>query len=667
MNPLKIPDFNIDPHSIVTNLTNLLTNNRQQIKNLLIQQRPTWENLIAPLDDLNDALNQFWAPINHLNSVTNEPSLREAYNLCLPLLSDYFTELGQNKALFFAYQKIKNSTAFTKLDNAQRMVIQYALRDFHLSGIDLKTTQQQHYKLLAAKLASLSTKFSENILDTTNAWQKQIQDVTILTGLTKQRCHTAQQAAAEKQLAGWLLTLDYPCYHDVMTFADSATLREEFYHAFSTRASNQGPHDPQYDNSVVMHEILTLRDAMAKLLGFKHYAELSLQPKMAQSPRQVFNFLNNLLLKIKPHAIQALQNLQQFAAKKLHPWDIAYYSEKLRQEKYAVSAEKIRGYFPVTAVIQGLLTIINKLYNITLKPIDVNTWHADVLFYQLTDENDQLLGGIYFDLFARKNKQGGAWMDELVCHRKLTNGKQQLPIALLTCNFAAATNDRPALLTHEDIITLFHEVGHCLQHLLTKVDYLDISGINNVPWDAVEFPSQFFEAWCWTPESLRLLSCHYQTGKILPNELIDQLIAAKNFQASLTLLRQLEFALFDMHLHSDKIDGPDYIQNTFNQIHAAVAILPVPQYYCFAQSFSHVFSGGYAAGYYSYLWAEVLARDAFSIFKEQGILNPLLGEKFAQTILAAGGSIAPEKLFIQFMGRKPNSNALLEYYDLNDQ
>jgi len=665
MNHLKLPSFAIDTNNIVSDLTNLLQDNRQQIEALLKNESPNWQNLIAPLDDLSDVLNQFWAPINHLNSVSNNPKLRKAYNACLPLLSDYFADLGQNKTLFNAYQYIKNSPDFNELDIAQQTVIDYGLRDFRLSGIDLSLEEQQQYKTLSAKLSALSTKFSENILDTTKAWQKHITDIKLLAGLTEQRLHAAQEAAAAQGLSGWLLTLDYPCYHDVITFADSATLREEFYYAFNTRGSAQGPHDIQYDNSKLIDEILLLRDTMAKLLGFENYAELSLQPKMASSPQQVLQFLNDLVIKIKPAATHTLQELQASASQPLDPWDIAYYSEKLRQEKYAINTEAIRAYFPAETVVQGLLTIVNKLYGITLKHIDAETWHQDVIFYQLYDEQQQLIGGIYLDLYARKDKRGGAWMDELVCRRKLKNGDIQLPIALLNCNFAAATNNKPALLTHDDVITVFHEFGHCLQHLLTKIDYLEVSGINNVAWDAVEFPSQFFEAWCWMRESLNLLSRHYQTGKSLPTVLIDKLITAKNFQAALFLLRQLEFSLFDMHLHADYRNEQHYLQNTLEKIHQEVSIIPIPDYYRFAHSFSHIFAGGYAAGYYSYLWAEVLARDAFSSFKTQGIFNRMLGEKFSHTVLAAGSSQPPEILFEHFMGRPAKDDALLDYYGLN--
>ena len=668
MKKLILPNFNLNYKSLATDLENLLDENRKKITKLSTITEPTWKNFIMPMEELSDTVNRFWAPISHLNSVINNSELRTAYNACLPLLSDYSTETGQNKSLFLAYQKIKDNSDFRNFNYAQQATINYALRDFYLSGIRLNDKQQQHYKLLNTELNTLNAKFSENILDASKQWQKHIEDEKKLSGLPKQRLQITAEAAAKQKLSGWLLTLDYPCYHDVITFADNETLREEFYHAFNTRASDQGPHDASYDNSNIMQQILAHRNEISHLLEFENYAELSLQPKMANSPQQVIKFLENIVEKVKPKAKLALENLQHFAKKSkqhLYPWDIAYYSEKLRQQNYNVSAEEIRAYFPVKHVIQGLFTIVDKLYGIQLRNVNCEVWHTDVTFYELYDENNELIGGVYFDLYARTNKRSGAWMDELVCRRKLANGDIQLPIALLNCNFATATCTESALLTHEDVITLFHEFGHCLQHLLTQIDYLDVSGINNVPWDAVEFPSQFFEAWCWDKESLYMLSSHYQTKEPLPDKLITKLIAAKNFQAALLLIRQLEFALFDIYLHTDYKKQTSYIQNTLNTIRQQVAVIPAPDYNRFAHSFSHIFAGGYAAGYYSYLWAEVLARDAFSIFKKQGIFNRQLGEKFKHIILAQGGAQPPEQLFVQFMHRLPDNNALLTYYGLH--
>ncbi len=668
MKKLNSPSFKLDYKNLATDLQKILNENREKIVSLNDIDKPTWQNFIMPMEDLSDTVNQFWAPISHLNAVTNNPELRAAYNDCLPLLSDYSTELGQNKNLFLAYKKINDSQQFNDLDYAQQATINYALRDFHLSGVTLNDKQQQRYKQLNTELSTLSTKFSENILDASKQWQKHIENKNQLSGLPKQRLQLAAETAATKGLSGWLLTLDYPCYHDVMTFADAENLREEFYHAFNTRASDQGKHNADYDNSIIMQKILAHRNEIAHLLGFKHYAELSLEPKMANSPQQVLEFLTKLVDKVKPQAKLALENLQHFigrSSQQLYPWNIAYYSEKLREKNYAINTEELRAYFPAEHVIQGLFTIVDKLYGIKLKKVEREKWHADVSFYELYSENNELIGGLYFDLYTRPDKRSGAWMDELVCRRKLANSDMQLPIALLNCNFAAATNTEPALLTHEDVITLFHEFGHCLQHLLTKIDYLDVSGINNVPWDAVEFPSQFFEAWCWEKESLALISCHYQTKKPLPDNLIAKLIAAKNFQSALFLIRQLEFAVFDMRLHIDYEIEPSYVQHMLEKVRQQIAVIPIPNYNRFAHSFSHIFAGGYAAGYYSYLWAEVLARDAFSTFKSHGIFNRQLGERFKQIILAEGGAQNPEELFTNFMHRSPNNDALLQYYGLH--
>lgn len=670
MSELMLPRFTVDPAMIVSDLTSLLTHNREAINRLSQQEDPSWQTLVAPLDDLEDTLNQFWSPISHLHAVMDNPKLRGAYTACLPLLSDYAADIGQHKGLFLAYKKIKNSSEFKKLDHAKQATILYALRDFRLSGVTLTNEKQQRYKALGSTLSSLTTTFSNNVLDVTQKWQHSITDETELAGLPEQRKAAAKGAAAQKTQSGWLLTLDYPCYHDVMTYANSRALRETFYHAFNTRASDQGPHNNEHDNSAVMQRILASRHELAGLLGFSEYADLSLEPKMAVSSQQVVTFLNNILTEIKPKAIAELAALKAFAQKDnidLQPWDVAYYSEKLRQANYAVNAEEIRAYFPVDTVLQGLFNIISNLYGIVLKPFTTETWHCDVRCYQLYNEKGALIGAIYLDLYARENKRGGAWMDELVCRREKLNGDIQLPVALLTCNFAPGTETQSALLTHQDVITLFHEMGHCLQHLLTQVDVLDVSGINNVPWDAVEFPSQFFEAWCWQSESLQLLSSHHETGEPLPNTLIEKLIAAKNFQAALFLIRQIEFALFDMHLHTHYVDDTDYIETTIKQVREAVAVMSVPEYHRFAHSFSHIFAGGYAAGYYSYLWAEVLARDAFSLFKVGGIFNRALGEKFKSTVLAEGGSQSPERLFEQLMGRKPDNAALLAYYGLSPE
>ena len=659
-------NFKLDLDTFTNEFKELLASQRRQIEQLAATKAPRWDNFMVPMEALSDALNQCWTPLSHLNSVANSPEIRKVYNACLPLLSDYYTDLGQNHALFAAYQALHDHDDFNQLNTIQQRVIELALRDFRLSGIDLNNADQQRYKKIAARLSELTTQFENNIIDATQAWQYHIADVSLLDGVPEQRLQAMQSAAKAKELDGYLATLDYPCYHDLVTYADNAELRETLYHAFCTRASDQGPNAGQFDNSQLMHEILSLRQEMAALLGFDHYADLSLMPKMATSVAEAQHFLLELAQKVKPSAQQDLAELQQFAGTtSLQPWDIAYYSEKMRQAHYDLSQTEVKKYFPAEQVVAGLFTIIDKLFAVQFKTQPLaNLWHNDIQFYQLLDNNKQCIGGIYFDLFARDNKRQGAWMDDAICRRQLPNGDLQLPIAFLNCNFAPATKGTPALLTHDDVETLFHEMGHCLQHLLTQINYLDVSGINNVAWDAVEFPSQFLESWAWQPESLTMISRHYQTGAALPDSLIEKMIAAKNFQAGLFLIRQCECALFDMSLHSQAATDEHDVQTTLQAIRNELAVITPPAYNRFAHSFSHIFAGGYAAGYYSYLWAEVLARDAFSIFIRDGIFDPVAGERFKNTVLGLGGSEEPGVVFEKFMGRQPDSDALLAAYGL---
>ncbi len=663
--------FTIEPNTIEATLTDKLAQHKQQIEALTQQATISWDNLIAPMDDLADELNQFWSPISHLNSVCNNEPLREAYHACLPKLSIYSTELGQNQKLYQAYVKLSEASTFHQLSPAKQKVINNALRDFRLSGIHLSEAAQQTYKDISTKLSALTSKFEENILDATKAWSKLITDETELVGVPEERLVACQEAAERRGQQGWLLTLDYPCYHDIMTYAQHRALREEMYAAYATRASDQGPQAGQFDNSALMQEILQLRAQKAKLLGYKTYAELSLVPKMVSQPETVLQFLRDLVEHAKPLAQRDLAELMAFAKTKtgdpdfvLQSWDVAYYSEQLREQNYAISEETIRPYFPAVKVLDGMFTVLQRLYGISFKAKTVPAWHPDVRFYEIYDADKKLLGGVYCDLYARENKRGGAWMDEAIVRRRVGENIQ-LPIAYLTCNFSAPSGDKPALLTHNEVETLFHEMGHCLQHLLTQIEDMGVSGINGVPWDAVEFPSQFFEAWCWQPEGLQLISRHYETQAPLPDDLIAKLIAAKNFQAGLFLIRQLEFALFDMTLYSQaQTDQPIKILEILQEIRREVAVMFPPSYHRFPHSFSHIFAGGYAAGYYSYLWAEVLARDAFLAFLAQGIFNRELGEKFKATVLAQGGSVEPAVLFQDFMGRPPRSAALLEYYGL---
>jgi oligopeptidase A len=662
---INLPNFTaIDPEQIEQQLDALLQQNREAVTQLLQQQDFTWENLITPLENLDDCLNQFWSPVSHLNSVMNSSELRIAYNACIPKLSDYATEIGQNHDLFLAYQHIKQ-TQYANLDVAQQKVIDNALRDFKLSGVALTGVAKKQYQTLQLQLSNLTTKFEENVLDATNRWTYHTEDQAELAGLPDYALASAKQQAEQHQLNGWVLTLQIPCYLAVMTYADNRDLRERMYHAYLTRASELSTH-PEYDNTEVMYNILSTRLALAKLLGYQTYAELSLATKMAQQPQEVFEFLTELNSKVKPQSEQEFAELTKFARNKLNideldNWDIAYTSEKLKQQRFHFSQNQVRDYFPQQHVLNALFHFIQLLYGMQVTAVtDADKWHDDVQVYQITDEQQQTRGYLYMDLYARTHKRNGAWMDDCVVRRKLANGTIQLPVAFLTCNFNKPAANQPALLTHDDVITLFHEMGHSLHHLLTEMNYSDISGINGVPWDAVELPSQFFENWCWHPESLQQLAQHYKTGAALPDELLQQMLNAKNFQSAMMLARQLEFALFDFTLHQEfNPEQKNQIATIFHEIHNQVAVVPAVDYNRFAHSFSHIFAGGYAAGYYSYLWAEVLASDAFGAFLETGIFNKSTGRKFLSSVLANGGSREPLALFTEFRGRAPNNSTLL--------
>jgi oligopeptidase A len=694
---ILLPKFDRPLSTIIPKLEDILKSNLQKIEQLTAQKVFTWQNLVMPLDDLGDNLDQFWSPIAHLHAVADNLELRAIYNESLSLITDYASEVGQNKSLYNAYLMIKNSPEFKTYNIAQQKVIDNNLRDFRLAGVDLPDDKKEQFRAIEQKLAKINTQFEEHVLDAMAAWSKHITDETELAGLPIERKQLAANLAKEKNLSGWLLTLDQPCYHDVIQYADSRNLREELYIAYATRASDQGPHAKQFDNSPVMVELLKLNQEKAQLLGFKNYAELSLATKMVEQPEDVIKFSEDLVKLLKPKAEQELAELTVFAnsaptltlpravaqgrelgspvsslacggrlgwGKDLAAWDIPYYTEKLRQQKYHISQEEIKHYFPVDHVLRGLFAITEKLYGISFREKSVPVWHADVKFYELV-EDDNIIGGVYLDLFVRPEKRSGAWMDECIARRRLVDNSLQLPIAFLTCNFAPGTSEQPALLTHDDVVTLFHEMGHCLQHLLTQMEYLDISGINGVPWDAVELPSQFFEGWCWDAQALKLLSAHYKTGEPLSDEKITQLIAAKNFHAALHLLRQLEFGLFDILLFQKTDDiTSDSIQKLLDQVRRQVAVIKQPENNRFQHSFTHIFGGGYSAGYYSYLWAEVLARDAFSSFMKAGIFNRDLGEKFKNTVLAQGGSRHPLEIYQDFQGRPPEQTALLEYYSL---
>ncbi|WP_207887766.1 oligopeptidase A [Pseudomonas sp. 30_B] len=676
-NPLlqsyDLPPFSsIRPEHVKPAIEQILADNRAAIARILAEQNgtPTWAGLVLAMDELNDRLGKAWSPVSHLNAVCNSAELREAYEGCLPLLSAYWTELGQNRELFKAYEALAESPESKDFDVAQKTILEHALRDFRLSGIDLPAEQQQRYAEIQTRLSELGSRFSNQLLDATQAWTKHVTDEAALAGLTDSAKAQMQQAAQAKELDGWLIGLEFPSYYAVMTYAEDRALREEVYAAYCTRASDQGPNAGQNDNGPVMQEILDLRQELSRLLGFRNFAELSLATKMAETPEQVLHFLRDLAVRSKPFAAQDLEQLKAYAAEQgcpdLSSWDASYFGEKLREARYSVSQEALRAYFPVDKVLSGLFAIVQKLYGIQIRELsDFERWHPDVRLFEI-EENGQHVGRFYFDLYARANKRGGAWMDGARDRRRTAGGELQSPVAYLVCNFTPAVNGKPALLTHDEVTTLFHEFGHGLHHLLTRVEHAGASGINGVAWDAVELPSQFMENWCWEPEGLALISGHYETGAPLPQDLLEKMLAAKNFQSGLMMVRQLEFSLFDFELHASHGDGRSVL-DVIEAIRAEVAVMRPPAYNRFANSFAHIFAGGYAAGYYSYKWAEVLSADAFSRFEEEGVLNPATGAAFREAILAKGGSQEPMALFVAFRGREPSIDALLRHSGLSEE
>lgn len=646
----------------------LLTESREQIEALLDNSADfEWDNLIHQLELIDDRLSKAWSPVSHLNSVLNNDEWRNAYSNCLPKLSEYATEMGQNKRLYDAYMSIKDSAQYAGFETAQKKIIENGIRDFQLSGIALSVVDQNRYKEISQQLSSLTNSFEEHLMDATNAWSKLITDEVELAGLPASALDLAKQTAEQRDQQGWMLTLEFPSYMAVMTYADNQALRCEVYTAFVTRASEQGPDAGRWDNTSCMEEIVALRDEKAKLLGFANYAELSLATKMADQPSDVLDFLQQLAERSLPMAKKDLSDLQGFAKQQgcsdaLNAWDFSYYAEKLRQARYEFSQEDVKPYFPINRVLPGMFSVVEKLYGIKIVEIqDVDVWHSDVQFFEIVDEKKQRRGRFYIDLFARQNKRGGAWMDECVT-RFVDGDRTQTPVAYLTCNFTPAIGNDPALLTHSEVETLFHEFGHGLHHMLTQVDYLSVSGINGVEWDAVELPSQFMENWCWQRESIALISGHYQTGETLPDELFDKMLAAKNFQSGLQMVRQIELSLFDfrIHLEYDKKKGAR-IYDILQQVREQVSVVKTPDFNRFAHGFSHIFAGGYAAGYYSYKWAEVLSSDAFSMFEENGIFDKKTGQLFLKNILEKGGSADAMALFTSFRGRKPTIDALLRH------
>lgn len=664
------PNFDlIKPEHILPALSQVLSNNRKVIEQLSTDKaKPTWGNFVEPLEAIDDELEQIWSPVSHLNSIKNTDELREVVQDALPILSDYYAEVGQNKALFKRFEALANSDDFSRLETAQKTVINNQLRDFKLSGIGLSKAKQEKYKTLSSALSKLSNKFQQNVLDATQAWTLTLADPVDLAGLPDLAIAAAKSLAEQSEIEGWQFNLQAPSFIPFLTYADNRELRKEMYTAYSTRASDQGPNAGEWDNSKVMRKLITKRHQLAKLLGFDHYSQYSLETKMAKNVAEVESFLLELAQYSKAAAKKEDDELGAFAKNldkldELQAWDRSYYAEKLKQKIFQFSEEELRTYFPLPRVLSGLFEVVEKLFSISVREaVKPTVWHEDVQFFEIVDATGAQCGCFYLDLYARENKNGGAWLADCT-HRRVTTTLNQKPVAFLNCNFSAPEGGKPSLLRHDDVITLFHEFGHGLHHILTKVNIASVSGIAGVPWDAVELPSQFLENWCWQRETLDLISGQVDTNEPLPDELLGKMLKAKNFHAALQMLRQVEFSLFDIRLHAG--DSKTDVQITLNQVRTEVSVTQTPDFNRFAHGFSHIFSGGYSAGYYSYKWAEVLSADAFSRFEEEGLFNEQAGRDFLENILQKGGSEPPAKLFAQFRGREPSIGPLLRHCGLN--
>lgn len=658
-----LPRFaEIKPEHVTPAVEQLLADGRATTQAVL-QAKPLWDEFVAPLEDANERIGRAWGQVAHLHAVMDKPELREVYNANLPKLSQYWTELGQNQALFEKYKALKNSSEFAQLSSPRKKIIENALRDFRLGGAELPSDKKKRYAEIQEELARIAAKFSENLLDATNAFSIVV-DEKRTAGIPEDVLQAAREAAQKDSKDGWKFTLHAPSYLPVMQYADERSLREAMYHASATRASEFGR--PEWDNTPLIARIVPLRREVARLLGYQDYAEVSLVPKMAESSSQVLAFLDDLARRARPFAEGDVEELRSFARSELgiedlQAWDVAYASEKLRAKRYAFSDQEVKQYFPEDVVMAGLFRVAEALYSVKIVPATAPVWHPEVRFFEVRDPGGALIGQFYVDLYARETKRGGAWMDDAITRRR-KRGQLQNPVAYLNCNFSRPVGGKPALFTHDEVLTLFHEFGHGLHHLLTRVEDLGVSGINGVEWDAVELPSQFMENFCWEWDVLRQMTRHVDTGSPIPKTLFERMLAAKNFQSGLAMLRQIEFAVFDMRLHSDfdPAAGASAL-DLLEEVRSQVAVLRPPPYNRFPNSFSHIFAGGYAAGYYSYKWAEVLSADAYSFFEEHGVLDAKAGARFRDEILAVGGSRPAAESFRAFRGREPNVEALLRH------
>jgi oligopeptidase A len=641
-------------------LEKVLGENRARLAELVAQAQPTFASLVIPVEELSYRLSRVWSPIGHLNSVANSADMREAYNACVPLLTAYSSELGQNTQLQAAYAHVLRHEGGT-LDPAQRKVVENALRDFRLAGVDLPQEQKTRYCEVAQLLAQLGTKFSENVLDAARAYTRSVVNSSELAGLPANAVDRAAADAREAGQSGWLFKLDQPTYMTVMASAESEQLRRDVYEAWVTRASELGPSAGQFDNNPVIARILPLRHELARLVGFKNFADYALATRMAKSSKQVLAFLEDLARRCLPAARQEFSDLEEFAGRKLHAWDMAFYSERLQESRFKVSQEALRPYFPLPKVLDGLFALIRRLYGITVRErAHVGVWHPSVRYYDLLDAEDRVVAGFFLDPYSRTEKRSGAWMDECVIAKSLPSGTA-LPVAQLVCNFTAPVGAAASLLTHDEVTTLFHEFGHGLHHMLTRVAYPSIAGINGVAWDAVELPSQFMENFVWRPEVLPLISAHVDSGEPLPVDMLQRLLGTRTFNAALDTLRQIELATFDFELHAnfDPVAGMS-VADTLAQVRQRVAVVPAAPFNRMPASFAHIFAGGYAAGYYSYKWAEVLAADAFEAFEEAGVFDSATAARFRDSILARGGSLDAMDAFVRFRGREPDVRPLLK-------
>ena len=660
-----LPRFSsVRPEHVAPAMDELIRAGRDTIERLAAAKTPpTWEGFVEPLDDSNERISRAWSQVSHLNVVVNTPALRDAYNSVLPRVTQYFAEQGQDPRLFAGFKALAASAEFGSYNRARRRYVELSLRDFRLGGADLAPREKARFLAIQEELAKLASRFQDNVLDATNAFGHYVTDRAELSGIPDDVLAAAREAAQKDGRDGWKLTLQMPCYFPVMQYADHHGLRERMYRAFFTRASEQGP--PEWDNTQNIRRMLALRREAAELLGYRNYAEVSLATKMAGTPHDVLAFLDDLVARAKPFAERDMAELRTFAREELNmadvrACDIAYVTEKLRQRRYAFSEQEVKQYFPEDAVIAGMFRLVESLYGVRISAATAETWHPTVRFYEMTDASGARIGQFYLDLYAREGKRGGAWMDDAINRRRLGH-RVQTPVCFLTCNFSSPVGGKPALFNHREVNTLFHEFGHGLHQLLTQVDELGVSGIHGVEWDAVELPSQFMENFCWDWAVVEPMTRHVDTGERMPRAMFDKLLAAKNFQSGMGFVRQLEFALFDMRLHDELDPDRGDVRALLADVRRKVAVYPVPEYNRFPNQFAHIFAGGYAAGYYSYKWAEVLSSDAFGAFEEAGVLNPEIGARFKREILGSGGSRPALESFVAFRGRKPQMDALLRH------